>query len=118
LITLLTPSGTSDRIGNNTIVDANGNLTNEGLQYGYKLDKDGNPYIDFNELDWFKNAEPVKVPVEFEPEASAAAKLAEEIGTVQVPVVYVETSGPSYQPNRLTRMGTLPEHAYGFCSVP
>lgn len=44
LATLLTPSAGSDKIGDNTLVDQNGNLTREAKTYGYELDEDGNPY--------------------------------------------------------------------------
>ena len=41
LYTMLNPSDTHDEIGNNTIVDENGNLTTEGQQYGYYLNENG-----------------------------------------------------------------------------
>lgn len=41
LYTMLNPSDTHDEIGNNTIVDENGNLTAEGQQYGYYLNENG-----------------------------------------------------------------------------
>lgn len=45
LATLLTPSAGSDKIGNNDLVDANGNLTEEAKLYGYALDENGEPYL-------------------------------------------------------------------------
>ena len=45
LYTLLNPSSGSDELGNNDLVDANGNLTAEAKAYGYELDETGNPYI-------------------------------------------------------------------------
>ena len=41
LYTMLNPSDTHDEIGNNTLVDENGNLTTEGQQYGYYLNENG-----------------------------------------------------------------------------
>lgn len=41
LYTMLNPSDTHDEIGNNTLVDENGNLTTEGQQYGYYLNDNG-----------------------------------------------------------------------------
>ena len=41
LYTLLNPSGTSDEIGNNTLIDENGNLTQEAKEYGYELNSQG-----------------------------------------------------------------------------
>ena len=42
LYTLLNPGNTSDKIGDNTLVDENGKLTTEAETYGYKLDDEGN----------------------------------------------------------------------------
>lgn len=42
LITLLNPSEGGDQIGNNTLVDANGNITKEGEMVGVTVDKNGN----------------------------------------------------------------------------
>ena len=41
LWTLLNPSAGSDAIGNNTLIDENGNLTNEAKEYGYTLNENG-----------------------------------------------------------------------------
>ena len=41
LYTLLTPAEGSDEIGNNELIDANGNLTREAVEYGYSLDENG-----------------------------------------------------------------------------
>ncbi len=41
LYTLLNPSGTGDATGNNTLVDKEGNLTQEATAYGYTKDKNG-----------------------------------------------------------------------------
>ena len=41
LYTLLNPSGTSDELGNNTLLDKEGNLTEEAKAYGYTKDKNG-----------------------------------------------------------------------------
>lgn len=41
IYTLVNPSNTSDAIGNNTLVDANGNLTAEAIHYGYTKDENG-----------------------------------------------------------------------------
>ena len=46
LYTLLNPAAGSDDIGDNTLVDKEGNLTKEAEEYGYKLDENGDPYID------------------------------------------------------------------------
>ena len=45
LYTLLNPSSGSDALGNNDLVDANGNLTEEAKAYGYALDENGLPYL-------------------------------------------------------------------------
>lgn len=44
IYTLLNPDLTKN--GNNDVVDQNGNLTEEGRRYGYKLDKNGEVYQD------------------------------------------------------------------------
>ncbi|MBR2854498.1 MAG: hypothetical protein IKE81_09260 [Clostridia bacterium] len=41
LYTLLNPSGTSDELGNNTLLDKEGNLTEEAKAYGYTKDENG-----------------------------------------------------------------------------
>ena len=41
IYTLLNPSGTGDEVGNNTLIDENGNLTPEAQHYGYKKDEEG-----------------------------------------------------------------------------
>ena len=41
LYTLLNPSGTSDKLGNNTLIDENGNVTPEGQSVGLKQDESG-----------------------------------------------------------------------------
>ena len=46
LYTLLNPSSGSDAIGDNTLVDENGNLTREAVEYGYQTDENGEVYID------------------------------------------------------------------------
>ena len=46
----LKPSEGSDKIGNNTLVDENGNLTREALEYGYQLDENGEVYQDRREI--------------------------------------------------------------------
>ena len=88
LITLLIPSAGSDATGDNTIVDENGNLTNEGKTYGYKLDENGNAYIDYEDRDWYK---PVELPAELNPENDTAEKIAQEVGIVQIPAELVYT---------------------------
>ena len=42
IYTALNPSGTSDEIGDNTLVDEAGNLTKEAEHYGYTKDENGN----------------------------------------------------------------------------
>lgn len=62
LYTLLKPSATSDEVGNNELLDENGNLTNEAIEYGYTKDSNGEivkPWendeaIQFD-WDWLKN---------------------------------------------------------------
>ena len=46
LYTLLKPGSTSDAIGDNTLVDAEGNLTGEAASYGYQQDENGEIYLD------------------------------------------------------------------------
>lgn len=41
LVTMLNPSSGGDKIGNNSLVDEKGNLTQEAIQYGYKKDENG-----------------------------------------------------------------------------
>ena len=50
LYTLLKPTGTSDKIGNNTLVDENGNLTNEAIHYGYSQDANGDLVMDRSQI--------------------------------------------------------------------
>ena len=62
LYTLLNPSAGGDSTGNNTLVDKEGNLTKEALEYGYELDENGDPYLTEAEAEtwltklqtWFK----------------------------------------------------------------
>ena len=42
IYTLLNPSGTGDELGNNTLIDENGNLTPEGQSVGLRQDENGN----------------------------------------------------------------------------
>lgn len=44
LYTLLDPAKGSDAIGNNTLLDENGNLTNEANEYGFAVDENGELY--------------------------------------------------------------------------
>jgi len=46
LYTLLNPAEGSDAIGDNTLVDAEGNLTTEAQSYGYQQDENGEVFID------------------------------------------------------------------------
>ena len=41
LYTLLNPADTGDKLGNNEVLDANGNLTQEAKKYGYEIDENG-----------------------------------------------------------------------------
>ena len=41
IYTLLNPSGTGDKLGNNTLIDKNGNVTAEGQSVGLKKDESG-----------------------------------------------------------------------------
>jgi hypothetical protein len=50
LYTLLNPSSGSDAIGDNTLKDENGNLTNEAIEYGYKQTENGELYLDRKEI--------------------------------------------------------------------
>ena len=50
LYVLLNPSSGSDKIGNNTLIDANGNLTKEAEAYGFKLDENGEAYQDRTQI--------------------------------------------------------------------
>ena len=45
LYTLLNPSDGSDAIGNNTLIDKNGNKTNEADYYGFEQDENGEVYF-------------------------------------------------------------------------
>ena len=42
IYTMLNPSGTGDELGNNTLIDENGNLTPEGQSVGLRQDENGN----------------------------------------------------------------------------
>lgn len=42
IYTMLNPSGTGDELGNNTLIDKNGNLTPEGQSVGLRQDENGN----------------------------------------------------------------------------
>ena len=44
LYTLLDPAKGSDAIGDNTLIDENGNLTNEANEYGFAVDENGELY--------------------------------------------------------------------------
>ena len=65
LYTLCNPSSGSDALGNNDLLDENGNLTAEAQAYGFKLDENGELYQDPDALDpkyvtpehleWLKN---------------------------------------------------------------
>lgn len=50
LYTLLKPGGTSDNLGDNTLIDANGNLTKEAEAYGFKKDENGEAYQDRTQI--------------------------------------------------------------------
>ena len=50
IYTALNPSGTGDEIGNNTLVDANGNLTNEAIKYGYSKNENGDVIQDRTQI--------------------------------------------------------------------
>jgi hypothetical protein len=50
LYTLLNPSSGSDAIGDNTLKDEKGNLTNEAVEYGYKQTENGELYLDRKEI--------------------------------------------------------------------
>ena len=45
LYTLLNPASGSDALGNNDLLDANGQLTNEAKAYGYQQDENGQVYL-------------------------------------------------------------------------
>ena len=167
LYTLLKPGATSDSLGDNTIIDENGNITKEGETYKYKPDENGEVYQDraqiineaaqkawdlyrtnqltqagmdelqrvvlnnqdFNNLmnefmdfrnanpdwkniedidltEWLKGLEPPKVPVDPEAPDGAKKKLEGEIGTLEVPVVFVPSTGdPSYSKRTPKRNG-------------
>ena len=44
LYTLLNPSGGKDELGDNTLIDENGNLTPEAKEYGFELNENGEVY--------------------------------------------------------------------------
>ena len=50
LYTLLNPAAGGDEIGNNTLKDEKGNLTNEAIEYGYKQTENGELYLDRKEI--------------------------------------------------------------------
>ena len=50
LYTLLNPASGSDSVGDNTLIDENGNLTNEAKEYGYKQTESGEAYLDRTEI--------------------------------------------------------------------
>ena len=50
IYTLLNPSNGGDTVGNNTLVDKNGNLTPEAAAYGWKKDEYGNEYLDRSQI--------------------------------------------------------------------
>ena len=174
---LLKPNeNTHDKIGNNTLIDENGNLTTEAEKYGFGKDENGELYQDRREIvskaiqeawdlyrtnqftaesltklqrevnnnDLFNKAtqliyetlrkpggmqledldlteilkglEPPKVEVDPEAPKDASQQLSEEIGTVNVPVVYVPVNGESVLKVR-TPSG-IGIHANGLPFVP
>ncbi len=50
LYTLLNPAAGGDEIGNNTLKDEKGNLTNEAIEYGYGQTENGELYLDRREI--------------------------------------------------------------------
>ena len=180
MYTLLNPGNTGDELGNNTIIDEQGNLTEEAKQYGLKKDDTGEVYQDrtqiiseaaqkawdlyrtnqltaagmeelraavlndrvYGELldqfmdfrsanpnwkeiedidltEWLKGLEPPKVPIDPEVPAGASGKIAEDIGTVSVPVVFVPAAGdPTYSRRTPGMQGIIPGHANGIWAVP
>ena len=177
---LLKPGNTGDKLGNNTIIDEQGNLTEEAKQYGLKKDDTGEVYQDrtqiiseaaqkawdlyrtnqltaagmeelraavlndrvYGELldqfmdfrsanpnwkeiedidltEWLKGLEPPKVPIDPEVPAGASGKIAEDIGTVSVPVVFVPAAGdPTYSKRTPGGQGSIPGYANGIWAVP
>ena len=156
LYTLLNPADTGDEMGNNTLIDENGNLTDEAKAAGLRKDENGNIVEDraqiineaaqkawdlyrtnqltqkdvtelkntvlndriFNSLmqefmaarkssgewksiedidltDWLKDMVPPEVVIEPKAPEGAAASIAEQIGTVRVPVVLSMNTGIS-----------------------
>ena len=180
MYTLLKPGETGDELGNNTIIDEQGNLTEEAKQYGLKKDDTGEVYQDrtqiiseaaqkawdlyrtnqmtaagmeelrqavlndraYGELldqfmdfrsanpnwkdiedidltEWLKGFEPPKVPSDPEVPEGASGKIAEDIGTVSVPVVFVPaTDGESVNNTQKRRNSNIPGHANGIWAVP
>lgn len=178
--TLLNPGSTGDKLGNNTIIDENGNLTAEGKAAGFVQTENGeyvqdrtqiiseaaqkawdmyrtnqltaagmeelraavlndrvygelldqfmdfrsaNPnWKDIEDIDlteWLKGLEPPKVPIDPEVPAGASGKIAEDIGTVSVPVVFVPAAGdPTYSKRTPGDQGSIPGHANGIWAVP
>ena len=178
--TLLNPGSTGDKLGNNTIIDENGNLTAEGKAAGFVQTENGeyvqdrtqiiseaaqkawdlyrtnqltaagleelraavlndrvygelldqfmdfrsaNPnWKDIEDIDlteWLKGLEPPKVPIDPEVPAGASGKIAEDIGTVSVPVVFVPAAGdPTYSKRTPGGQGSIPGHANGIWAVP
>lgn len=70
--------------------------------------------LDLTEI--LKGIEPPKVPVDPEPPKDASKELSEEIGTVNVPVVYVPTNGEAIQKIRMP--SGIGFKANGIWSVP
>ena len=181
IYTLLNPADTGDTLGNNELVDSQGNLTEEAKAYGWKKDENGNEYLDRTQIiseaaqkawdlyrtnqltqtgmeelrnavlndnlysdlldqfmdfrnsnqnwkeiedidltEWLKKlGEPPKVPIEPEVPEGANGKIAEEIGVVNVPVVFVPTTdGESVDNTQKRRNSHIPGHANGIWAVP
>lgn len=178
--TLLKPGETGDELGNNTIIDENGNLTAEGKAAGFVQTENGeyvqdrtqiiseaaqkawdlyrtnqltaagmeelraavlndrvygellDQFMDFRSAnpnwkeiedidltEWLKGLEPPKVPIDPEVPAGASGKIAEDIGTVSVPVVFVPAAGdPTYSKRTPGMQGIIPGHANGIWAVP
>lgn len=178
--TLLKPGETGDELGNNTIIDENGNLTAEGKAAGFVQTENGeyvqdrtqiiseaaqkawdlyrtnqltaagmeelraavlndrvygellDQFMDFRSAnpnwkeiedidltEWLKGLEPPKVPIDPEVPAGASGKIAEDIGTVSVPVVFVPAAGdPTYSRRTPGMQGIIPGHANGIWAVP
>ena len=170
----VSPGG--DEIGNNTLIDANGNLTNEAKKYGYTMDENGEVKLDRSHLineavqkawdlyrtnqltqqgledlrtavmndehfasltelmygatkqtgwqnmedidisEWLAGIEPAKIEIDPEAPEDAAARLAEQIGTV---TVYVEPiMGELVNNTQKRRNSHIPGHANGISFVP